>query len=167
MTAGQNAGTSGWQLIFLSFAIVVILLEVLRGWRLGLMRQLVRVVAVLAAYTCAIYGGRALVPLAHSVFKAPDVLLSILSGALLAVLAYAAITNLGTVLFKRTSQHEVKIVRLVWGSSGAVLGVFFGAFFVWLVFVGVRLIGSVAQAQVHSQATLTAATMQPVWNRPL
>jgi Colicin V production protein len=159
--------SSGWQLVFISFAVVVILLEMLRGWRLGLMRQLARVVAIVAAYGCAIYGGRAVVPFIRSIFKAPDALLSFVGGGLLAFVAYAIITSIGTVLFKRTSQHEIGLVRAIWGGSGALLGIFFGAFFVWLVFAGVRLIGSVAQSQVHSRAALTQRTLQPVWNQPL
>jgi len=161
----QSAVGSGWQLIFVSFAVVVILLETLRGWRLGLMRQLVRVLAILAAYCCAIFAGRALVPVMRAFFKMPDAILTTIGGAVLAFLAYAIITGIGTILFKRTGQYESGVMRVLWGSSGAVFGIFFGAFFVWLVFAGVRLVGSVAQAQVPQ--SLTAATMQPVWNQPL
>jgi Colicin V production protein len=159
VNSSPPAVSSGWQLIFLSIAVVVILLEMLRGWRLGLMRQLARVVALVAAYGCAIYGGRAVVPLIRSIFKAPDALLSFVGGGLLALVAYAIITGIGAVLFKRTSQHEIGLVRAVWGASGALLGIFFGAFFVWLVFAGVRLIGSVAQSQVHSRAASTQQTL--------
>ncbi len=161
------AVSSGWQLLFLSFAVVVVLLEVLRGWRLGLMRQLVRVVAVLAAYPSAVWGGGAVVPFVRRVFKMPDAVLSMIGGAILAFLVYAIIATLGTVLFKRTNQHEAGIVRAVWGSSGAIVGIFFGLFFVWLVFAGVRLIGSVAAAQVHSQELAANNMMMPVWNPPL
>jgi hypothetical protein len=161
------AVSSGWQLIFLSFAIVVVLLEMVRGWRLGLMRQLVRLVGVLSAYASAVWGGSAVVPFVRGIFRMPDTVLSLIGGAILAFVVYAIIATLGTVLFKRTNQHEAGIVRAVWGSSGAVLGIFFGLFFVWLVFAGVRLIGSVAAAQVHSQELATNKMMMPVWNRPL
>ncbi len=167
MSATQTAGSHGWQLIFISFAAVLILLEMVRGWRLGLLRQLVRMVAVIAAYACAIYAGQAIVPFARSIFKMPDAVLSVIGGAVLAFLVYSIITTLGTVLFKRTGQHGARVVRIVWGGSGALLGIFFGALFVWMVFTGVRLIGSLASAQVHSRNALTSATMQPVWNREL
>jgi len=36
------AGSPLWQAIFISFAIVFILFEIVRGWRLGLIRQVVR-----------------------------------------------------------------------------------------------------------------------------
>jgi uncharacterized membrane protein required for colicin V production len=154
-------------LAFNSLAVVIILLETVRGWRLGLMRQVVRIVALLAACACVMIGGRALLPLARQVFKMPDVLLTIVAGLLLAIVVYAVLTDLGAVLFRRTSQHENKAVRFAWGSTGALLGVCFGLFFVTLVYAGARLIGSLAGAQLHSRAALTSATMQPVWNRPL
>jgi hypothetical protein len=42
---------------------------------------------------------------------------------------------------------------LLYGSTGALLGVFFGLFLVWLIVVAVRSIGSVADAQVREQAS--------------
>lgn len=156
-----------WQLVFFSLAIVIILLEMLRGWRLGLMRQSVRIVAVLAGYACAIYAGASVLPLMRAVLKMPDALLSMLGGAILALLAYAIIAAFGTILFKRTSEHENPALRIVWGSTGAILGIFFGLFFVWLVFAGIRLIGSVAAAEGDANRPRTNEMLMPVWNRPL
>jgi hypothetical protein len=163
----QSEIGSAWQLVFVSFAAVVILFEVLRGWRLGLARQIMRLIAIIAAYASAIFGGPAVVPIARSVLKLADPLLALFGGAVLALLTYTIISNLGIVLFKRTSQQESMAFRLLYGFTGAVFGILFGAFFVWLVFAGVRLIGSIAEAQVRAHQALTSATMQPVWNRPL
>ena len=147
----STAGSSLWQTVFISFAIVLILLEIVRGWRLGIMRQLVRVVAVMAGYAAAYFGGDLLVPLLRSSLKMPDMVVSALGGAILAVTVYGIIASLGTIFFKRTAQQRPGIVRLVYGLSGAVLGVCFGAFFVWLVLIGVRSAGSIADAQVHAR----------------
>ena len=46
----MTSGSPFWQTIFLSFACVLILFEVVRGWRLGLMRQVMRILAIVAAY---------------------------------------------------------------------------------------------------------------------
>ena len=54
------AGSPLWQAVFISFAFVFILFEVVRGWRLGLIRQLVRVAALVVAYAAAVFGGRLL-----------------------------------------------------------------------------------------------------------
>jgi len=145
------AGSPVWQIIFISFAIVLILFEVIRGWRLGVMRQLVRGVAVAAGYAAAYFGGDMLVPLLRSALRMPDVIISILSGGVLALLAYGIIAGLGTLFFKRTAQQPAGMPRLVYGLTGALLGIFFGGFFVWLILVGVRSIGSFADAQVQAR----------------
>ena len=78
------AGSPLWQAVFISFAVVLILFEVVRGWRLGLVRQLVRIAALVVAYAAAIFGGRLLVPIVRPFLKMPDIVLSFLAGAVLA-----------------------------------------------------------------------------------
>jgi uncharacterized membrane protein required for colicin V production len=147
------AGSPIWQLVFVSLAVVLILLEILRGWRRGGARQLARLGALIAAYFAAFFGGKLLLPLARPFLKMPDAIVSILAGAVLALIVYAVINGLGTILFKRTSQHDSTFVRLLYGLSGALLGLFFGAFLVWLLVVGVRSVGTVADVRVREQAT--------------
>jgi uncharacterized membrane protein required for colicin V production len=147
------AGSPLWQAVFVSFAVVLILFEVVRGWRLGLLRQLVRVAALVAAYVAAVFGGRLLVPIARPFLKMPDIVLSILAGAVLALVIYAFVTSMGMVLFKRTGQQNSKLVRLIYGFAGAIVGLFFGAFILWTIVASVRAVGAVADAQVRSQAS--------------
>jgi uncharacterized membrane protein required for colicin V production len=157
------AGSPIWQLVFVSFAIVLILFEVLRGWRRGFARQVARLGALVAAYFAAFFGGKLVLPLVRPFFKMPDIALSMLAGAVLALIVYAIVNGLGIVLFRRTSQHDSLIVRLFYGTGGAVLGFFFGAFLVWLVVVGVRSVGAVAEAQVREQSSLpNAAQLQAI-----
>lgn len=156
-----SAGSSVWQAVFLSFAIVLILFEIVRGWRLGIMRQLMRVAAVAAGYAAAYFGGDLLVPLLRSTLKMPDMIISALGGAILAVAAYGIIASLGTILFKRTAQQSSGTVRLVYGLSGALLGVCFGAFFIWLVLVGIRTVGSIADAQVQARSKIESSRPSP------
>ena len=145
------AGSTAWQTIFVSFALVLILLEIIRGWLLGIVRQLMRVAAIIAAYAVAFFCGSMTVPLLRPVVKMPDIILSALGGAILAFLVYALVASLGSILFKRTAQQSSGAVRLVYGLSGALVGFLFGAFFVWLVLVGVRSLGSIAEAQVRAR----------------
>jgi Colicin V production protein len=147
-----TAGSPMWQTVFLSFAAVLILFEVVRGWRLGIMRQLMRVAAVVVAYAAAYFGGDLLVPLLRPSLKMPDMVISVLAGAILAVIVYGIIATLGTILFKRTAQQSSSAVRLVYGLSGALIGICFGTFFVWLILVGIRSAGSIADAQVQAQS---------------
>jgi hypothetical protein len=146
------AGSPLWQLAFVSFALVLILFEVLRGWRCGLPRQVARLGALIAAYFAAFFGGKFLASLLGIFVRMPDALLSIFAGAIFAVIIYVLISGIGSALFQRTSQHDSSIIRLIYGSTGALMGVFFGLFLVWLLVVAVRLIGSVADASVRAHA---------------
>jgi len=147
------AGSPLWQAVFISFAVVLILFEVVRGWRLGLLRQLVRVAALVAAYAAAVFGGRLLVPIARPFLKMPDIVLSILAGAVLAFVIYAFVTSMGMVLFKRTGQQNSRLIQLIYGFAGAIVGLFFGVFILWMIVASIRAVGAVADAQVRSQAS--------------
>jgi uncharacterized membrane protein required for colicin V production len=149
----EAAGSTLWQLAFISFAVVLVLFEILRGWRRGIARQVARLGALIAAYFAAYFGGHLIVPLVRPFFQIPDVVLSILAGAVLALIIYAVVNSLGTILFRRTSQHQSALVRLLCGFGGAVFGLFFGALLVWLIVVGIRSLGSVADVQVREQAS--------------
>src|SRR5436305_15037330 len=152
---------SGWQFAFVSLAIVVLLLEIIHGWRLGLIRQLVRVIAIVVAYSCAFFAARATVPLMHSFFKLPDPILAVLGGAILAAILFAGINLTGAFLFRKTAQQESRLVRLIWGSTGAFLGILLGLFTVWLAFAGIRMVGSVAEARLRTQNVPMIAAGQP------
>jgi membrane protein required for colicin V production len=147
-----TSGSPVWQAVFISFGLVLILFEIVRGWRLGLLRQLMRLVALGIAYAAAFFGGRLLVPITRPFFKMPDFVLSALAGALLAFVAYAVVSSMGTILFKRTGEQDSRIVQLIYGFAGAVVGLFFGFFALWLIVVSVRAVGAVADAQVRSRS---------------
>ncbi len=117
---------------------------------MGLLRQLVRVGAVIAAYAAAWFGGKLLLPMLRPFLTMPDFVIAIVAGAVLALLVYVVLTTVGTILFKRTAQQESGTVRLLYGLSGAAIGFLFGAFLVWLVVVGIRSLGAVAEVQLHS-----------------
>lgn len=147
----EIAGSPVWQTVFVSFAVILILLEIIRGWRLGILRQLVRVAAVIAAYAAAFFFGSLIVPLVRPLVSMPDIVLSALAGAVLALLVYVTVAGLGSILFKRTAQQSSGAVRLLYGLSGAFVGLLFGAFFIWLLLIGIRSVGSIAEAQVQAR----------------
>jgi hypothetical protein len=125
------AGSPLWQAVFISFAVVLILFEVVRGWRLGLIGQLVRIAALAAAYGAAVFCGSLLVPITRSFLKMPDIVLSLIGGAVLALLVYALVTSIGMVLIKRIGQQNSEPVHLIYGIAGAIVGLIFGAFVLW------------------------------------
>src|SRR5215831_8024029 len=99
MTPSTDAanGSMLWQTVFVSFAVVLILFEIIRGWRLGFMRQLVRIIAVIVAYASAVFGGRLLVPVFRPFLRVPDIVVTTLAGAIVAIVVYSILTNLGRV----------------------------------------------------------------------
>jgi hypothetical protein len=161
----MTAGSSLWQTIFVSFALILIAFETVRGWRLGVVRQAVRLLALACAYGAAFFGGRLLLPVLRPLLRVPDLFISILAGAILALAVYALINALGAILFKRTGQQSAGIVRLLYGLCGATLGIFFGLFSVWLIVVAIRSVGAIANAEVHTQ-TAARREMAPPTARP-
>jgi hypothetical protein len=147
----STSGSTLWQIVFLSFAGILLLLEMVRGYRLGLPRQLMRGAAIICAYAAAYFGGQILVPLLQPLLKWPDFILSGIGGALLALIIYGLIASLGSILFKRTAQHSSGTIRLIYGFSGALTGLVFGLFFIWMILVGIRSVGSIADAQMQAQ----------------
>lgn len=161
----MTAGSSLWQTVFLSFAVVLLLLEMVRGYRLGLPRQLMRGAAIIAAYAAAYFGGDLIVPLLRPLLNWPDFILSLLGGAVLAMVVYGLIASLGSILFKRTAQQSSGTVRLVYGLTGTLTGFCFGLFFIWLILVGIRSVGSIAEAQVQARPKIEAAENSPASRR--
>ncbi len=152
----MTTGSTLWQTIFVSFALILIAFEIVRGWRLGLVRQLVRLLALAAAYGSGIFGGRLLLPVLRPFLRMPDLMISILAGAVLALVVYAVISTLGAILFKRTGQQSAGLVRLVYGICGGVLGIFFGLFSVWLIVVAIRSTGAIASAEMRAPVNNSA-----------
>ena len=124
------------------------------------MRQIMRLVALGAAYGAALLGGSLFVPVARSFFKMPDSVLSILCGAILAFAAYGLMSGVGAILFKRTAQQESGLVRLIHGFAGAFVGLFFGFFLVWLTVASLRAIGALAEGQAASRSSAGAKIAQ-------
>jgi hypothetical protein len=157
----MNNASPMWQTVFVSFAILLLLFEVIRGWRLGLVRQLTRLLALILAYTGAVFGGRMLLPLLRPMFQLPDLFIGIIAGAILAVIIYLAVNFLGAILFKRTGQQPAGLIRFLYGLSGAFLGIFFGLFSIWLVIVGIRSLGAIANAELRSQTVAQTRSSTP------
>ena len=161
----MTTGSALWQTIFVSFALILIAFEIVRGWRLGLVRQLVRLLALAAAYGAGLFGGRLLLPLLRPFLRLPDLMISVVAGAILVLIVYAVISTVGAILFRRTGEQNAGVVRLVYGICGAVLGIFFGLFSVWLVVVAIRSTGAIANAEMPAAPPVAARSPGPLTAR--
>jgi uncharacterized membrane protein required for colicin V production len=132
------------QILFLSFAALIIVYQMIKGWRLGLVRQLVRFGALAAAYTVAYLGSRATVPFLRPLGY-PDFILQCFGGAILGLLTFVAICVVGGILFKRTAHQDVGLVWFLYGATGALLGIAFGLVLTLAAADFIRLTGSLAE----------------------
>ena len=118
------------------------------GWRQGVARQAMTLVAIACAYAAALYGASSVAPV-FSFLKYPPQVTRIIGGAAIALATFLGLHGLRRWLFKRTAQQEKAGVRLSYGILGAVLGVMFGSL-VFLITTGlVRAVGTVAQSRIE------------------
>jgi uncharacterized membrane protein required for colicin V production len=150
------SGSPLWQIVFVSFGVVLILLMILVGWRRGLPRQVAALGALIAGLFAAFFAWKFLGGLVGMFLRLPDTFLSIVAAVITGFVVFVIICGIGSALFRRTNQHDSMIIRILYGSGGAILGAFFGLFLVWLIVVAVRSIGSVANAEVREQANDTS-----------
>ncbi|MEI8342783.1 MAG: CvpA family protein [Verrucomicrobiota bacterium] len=158
------AGIDKWQAGFFLCAAVVLVFEMISGWRRGLVRQLFNMFAILLGYLVGFYGGKLAVPICRPMGY-PDFVVATAGGVLIALLIMSAMSFIGALIFKKTAQQSVGIVRFFYGASGALIGVVIGIFVIWIALVGTRLLGTVAQSEVrsmhHSQQPTKAGAVAP------
>ena len=150
MLAAVSHGIDSYQAAFFLGAVLFIAFTAWHGWRLGILRQLINILALAAAYIIIGYcGGSHLGPFLHHFIDLhpnrpwPD------GGAVgLGFVVYCCITLIGVIAFTKTSQQRAGLFRLGYGISGSICGAFYGLFLVWITVLAIRLLGSVAESQI-------------------
>ena len=130
-------------MIFFGASALFVLYQAFRGWRLGIVRQLIRLGALISAYVAGIFFGGLAMPLLRLTGYA-DFIVKPVSMALVGIAAYVIVSFVGRVLFKKTTDQDFGLVWLIYGVSGAFFGVIFGVFFVTLVALALRFMGTLA-----------------------
>jgi uncharacterized membrane protein required for colicin V production len=141
-------GVDSYQVAFFLGAALFVLFTAWHGWRLGIVRQVISILALVAAYIIGYFGGGTLGPLLHRFIDFPERALAVLGAVGLGFVIYCCIVLVGAIAFKKTSQQSVGLVRLGYGMSGAICGAFYGLFLVWIMVLAIRLLGSVAETQI-------------------
>jgi hypothetical protein len=124
-------------------AVFWLLMSTWRGWNRGLVRQTVSLGALMLALLAAFYAGPLLAP-ALPAIGFPRFLRPLVAGALIALLIWGTLTSVSSIIFRRTSEQGVGMVRAVYGLGGAILGLISGLLMLGLAAWGVRLAGSLA-----------------------
>ncbi len=158
---------NSWAQILLIAAVLFVAYRAWSGWRQGVVRQALSILALVTAYAVAIFCGHLLVPLLRPLGY-PDKILAIIGGAILGCIAFIAIAITSGIMFKKTAEQSVGVVRWTYGGLGAVLGASFGLFVVWVCIVAIRLLGTLAESHTTAPvAKPSAAHRTPIVARTL
>lgn len=134
-------------------ALVWLLGSVWRGWKRGVIRQAVSLVALAGALGVAIYVGPVLAP-AIPALGFPVFLRPVFAGGLLILLIWGTIAAVSSIVFRKTAEQGVGLVRTAYGLGGALLGLLSGLLLMGICAWGVRIAGSLADGlQSGSQIT--------------
>lgn len=151
-----------YQLIFFGGAALFIVVGALRGWQLGVVRQTVQVFALAGAYAAAWIAAPHVAPYLKPL-GFPNFVLTALGGAGIGMAVYMVVSLVSAVLFKKTSDQSVGVVRLGYGAAGAFVGMLFAIFLVFAATVAVRVLGSLADAELQaSRHRLTSGQARSV-----
>ncbi len=131
------------QAIFLGVAAVFLIYQALSGWRLGVVRQLLKILSLVAAYLGGVFLGDLLVPMLR-LTGYPDMIIGPVAAIVMGLLCYFAATFASRILFKKTTDQDVGTVWFFYGITGSLLGVVFGLFFVAFMAIILRFMGSLA-----------------------
>jgi hypothetical protein len=124
-----------------------LLFEIWRGWRRGVMRHGMSVVALLIAggvgwifaWMTGFISDR-IIPLPYPGGR-------LIFGFAAALAFYLAAVALSSLLFKKTAQQPAGIVRLFYGAGGGLFGLIFGLLILWGGISIFRTMGAVAEAR--------------------
>jgi hypothetical protein len=124
-----------------------LLFEIWRGWRRGVMRHGMSVVALLVAggvgWIFAWMTGFVsdwIIPLPYPSGR-------LIFGLIAALAFYFAAVALSSMLFKKTAQQPPGLVRLLYGAGGGFFGLIFGLLILWGGISIFRTLGAVAEAR--------------------
>ena len=132
--------------MLLSFAAVILGYQAIKGWRLGLVRQIVRFGALAGAYATGLFAGGFAVPFLRPLGY-PDFILNCIGGAGLGLLAYLCICLVGGILFKRTAHQDMGLVWFFYGVTGALMGVAFGLVLLIVFADALRFVGGIVEVK--------------------
>lgn len=131
-------------------AAALVIYSMFRGWREGPPRMVAGLAALGAAWMAAILGGKASVPALRMALDLPDFVLAIIGGVLIGLTVYSLCSLLIAVLLRRTCDQESGVVRLGFGIFGSLMGMMVGVVLVWILVLGLRLAGTIAEARIEA-----------------
>jgi hypothetical protein len=149
-------GSEYWRNVFFALAGGWVLLSFLRGWTQGILRQLLVPLAVFGALVAVILVTPTASGYLYQNTRLPAS--ALLLGFGIWLFAYNLLVFVGGIIFKRTRNQDLAIVRLVFGVGGAIIAVVYAFLQIWVIVVGIRILGRVAEDQIAVQSSRNAVS---------
>ena len=124
-----------------------LLFEIWRGWRRGVVRHGVSVMALLTAGGIGWIFAWMTGFVSDRVVPFPVPVGRLVFGFTAGLAFYAAVVTLSSMLFKKTSQQRAGMVRLLYGMGGGLFGLIFGLLVLWGGLSLFRTLGAWAAAE--------------------
>jgi hypothetical protein len=142
--------------LYYAGAALVVAYLTFNGWRQGVGRQFMTLLAIAGAYAMGYFGAGLAAPW-FEFLRYPAPVTRIIGGLAAGVLTLIAISTLGRVFFKRTSDQKPGAWKVSYGVAGAGLGLAFGGLVFFVTSELVRLVGALAQSNMQVAEQLNAA----------
>ncbi|MEX1117379.1 MAG: hypothetical protein WEB60_01165 [Terrimicrobiaceae bacterium] len=145
-----SAGSPFWQMALLFFAVVFLLFEAWRGWRAGVVRTAINLLALVVSGVLAVVAGRVVAGFFGGLESPSGLGAALVLGGGLGLVVFFLIWLVGALLFKRTAHHGSGLFRLFWGGGGALVGIVTGLFLLWGGITLIRTLGSLAEGRAET-----------------
>ena len=124
------------------------------GWRQGVARQGMTLLAVAGAYAAGFFGRKSAM-VAFEFLGYPELLTEVIGGVAAGLLTYVAVNALSRVLFRKKNKDIVERgSRVRSGTMGALLGFAFALFLFVVSYYAIRMMGTIASSKmqvIHSE----------------
>ena len=152
-------GSPEWQRYLFYAATLFLLWEIWRGWRLGLVRGLLRLAALFFAWAGGSAAAGATGTCASFLSKVPPLFAPVVAGFCVGLGIYVGVSLLAGLLFKTTQNHR-GVLRWGFGLGGAVCGIVYGLILLSASITLIRGLGALgelrlAQAQQEGRSPAT------------
>ena len=158
MTGISTDGSEYWRNVFFALAGGWVLVSFLRGWMQGILRQLLVPLAVFGASLVVVL----ITPVASGFLYQnawlPAFISALLLGVAIWLFAYNLLVFVGGIIFKRTRDQDFAIARLVFGVGGAAVAVVYALLQIWVIVIGIRILGRIAENQIAVQSSRNAVS---------
>jgi hypothetical protein len=162
MTGIGTDASEFWRNVFFALASGWILLSFLRGWRQGVLRQLLVPLAVLGASAVAVLVAPTGSAFLYQSARLPASASILLLGVGSWLFAYTLLVFVGGIVFKRTRDQDFAVIRFAFGLGGAAVAVVYALLQIWVVVIGIRILGRLAEDQIVVQSSRNAVSSGPV-----